>query len=113
MDCSFTGAGIASRRSIAKNTKAARKIRQRKITAATKAALVQTGEEISSTAVVQAADKEDQPGGDGELNPDSEIHIQHISSPTVQPDDSHCPDCQYPEQEPQQKPAALEVGAEV
>ncbi|EHK50229.1 hypothetical protein TRIATDRAFT_44933, partial [Trichoderma atroviride IMI 206040] len=57
MSCSFSGTGAASRRSIAKNSKAARKIRRRKLVAAAERASLQT-EETSTTAVVQAADEE-------------------------------------------------------
>lgn len=109
MDCSFTGAGIASRRAIAKSSKAARKIRRRKLAAVAEAASLQT-EETSSTAVVQAADKEGHLDGGHDLNKDGEGHKQDVSSSTtVQPDDSYCPECQFSEQ----LPAALEADAEV
>ncbi|UKZ66117.1 uncharacterized protein TrAtP1_007299 [Trichoderma atroviride] len=101
MSCSFSGTGAASRRSIAKNSKAARKIRRRKLVAAAERASLQT-EETSTTAVVQAADEEGRLDGGHGPNVDGECHGQDISrsTTTVQPDDSHCPDCQFPEQHP-------------
>jgi hypothetical protein len=97
MDCSFTG--TPSRRSIAKSSKAACKIRQRKLAAAAEAASLQIGEEASNVAVVQAADKEGRLDAGHGSNMDGECHTQDIGSSTtitVQPDDGHRCECQYP-----------------
>lgn len=97
MDCSFTG--TPSRRSIAKSSKAARKIRRRKLAAAAEAASLQTGEEANNAAAVQAADKEGRFDAGHGLNVDGECHTQDIGSSTTttgQPDDAHRCECQYP-----------------
>lgn len=107
MECSFTG--TPSRRSIAKKSKAPRKVRRRKLAAAAETVPLQNGQESGNTAVAQAADREGRLDGGHGLGVDGEGHGQDVNSNiTVQPDKSHNCECQFPEEHP----AAPEAEAE-
>ncbi|KAL7924581.1 hypothetical protein ACQKWADRAFT_287022 [Trichoderma austrokoningii] len=101
VECSFTGFSKVLCQFPSRKSKAARKARWRKIAAAAGATPLHTGEETSSTAVVQAADNEH---GDGS---DLEQDISRRST-TLQPDDSHCLESQHSERQS----TALEDGVE-
>lgn len=108
MDCSYTG--VPSRRSIAKNSKAARTIRRRKLAAAAESVPLQNGQESSNAAVAQAADREGCLDGGHGLKVDSEGHRYDAGSNiTVQPGDSHNCECQIPEEHPAAPQAEAEV----